>query len=204
MNRTDIINSLIKTFGYRTYLEIGTQEGKNYDQIKCKDKTGVDPCLQDKWNPDLKFKTTYIMTSDRFFKQNNKKYDIIFIDGDHNAEQVYRDVFHSLIYLKNGGTIVLHDCNPISELRQIVPRSAKQWNGDVWKTWVKLRTLTKNFSMFVVDTDEGIGIIAPGSQQPLQLREKLTYKNLEINRKKWLNLRDEKYFEQWVKDCTIL
>lgn len=195
MDRTDIINSLIKTFGYKSYLEIGTQEGKNYDQIKSVYKTGVDPCIQDKWNPDLKFKATHIMTSDRFFGQNNSKYDIIFIDGDHSAGQVYNDVLNSLKYLKKGGTIIMHDCNPISELRQIVPRKAKQWNGDVWKAWVKLRTELRNFTMFVINTDEGIGIIQEGTQELLQLREKLTYKNLEINRQKWLNLRDEKYFE---------
>jgi len=196
MNRTDVINSLIKTFNYKSYLEIGTQQGINYDLIKCKNKTGVDPCLPDRWNPDLKFKATHMMTSDRFFGQNNKKYDIIFIDGYHEAGQVYNDVINSLDYLIKGGTIVMHDCNPISELRQIIPRSTKIWNGNVWKAWVKLRTELKNFTMFVIDTDEGVGIITQGSYEPLQLKEKLTYKNLEINRKKWLNLRDEKYFKQ--------
>ena len=36
------------------------------------------------------------MTSDEFFKQNEDTYDVIFIDGLHTSDAVYRDINNSL------------------------------------------------------------------------------------------------------------
>ena len=60
------------------------------------------------------------MTSNRFFSQldqekilyKNIRFDVIFIEGLHLAEQVDRDISNALRYLKDDGFIVLHDCNP--------------------------------------------------------------------------------------------
>ena len=38
-----------------------------------------------------------------------------------------------------------------------------EWNGDVWKSVVHLRSLYKNINVFVLDTDFGIGIISKRS-----------------------------------------
>ena len=62
------------------------------------------------------------MTSDEFFEQNKEKFDIVFIDGLHHSEQVYKDILNSLNILNEDGTIICHDMNPTEEFRQIVPR----------------------------------------------------------------------------------
>ncbi len=54
----------------------------------------------------------YEMTSNEFFaleKIQNKKYDVIFIDGLHETTQVDIDIQNSLKHLNEGGFILLHD-----------------------------------------------------------------------------------------------
>ena len=87
----NIINSYIKRYNYKSYLEIGVntpnQPGYNWIGVNCEIKHGVDP------NVD----TTYRVTSDEFFEKHIKqKYDIIFIDGLHLFEQVYKDIILEL------------------------------------------------------------------------------------------------------------
>ena len=92
MKRYEIINLLIVKNGYKSYLEIGLDNGLNFSKIKIDNKKSVDPALGQYSHA----KPTYKLTSDDFFKQNKDKYDIIFIDGLHHSEQVYRDIKNSL------------------------------------------------------------------------------------------------------------
>jgi len=186
MTRTELINGLIKKYNFKTYLEIGvntqSQPGYNWVGVDIPVKHGVDP------NVD----TTYRMTSDEFFDNYiSQKYDIIFIDGLHLFEQVYRDITNSLNHLVDGGIIVVHDCNPITEITQRRERASDSWHGDVWKSIVKLRIEDPNIDICTVDTDEGCGIIKKGFQELLKISEGTNiddYLFLENNRKEALNL----------------
>ena len=186
MTRTEIINSLIKKNNYKSYLEIGVntpaQQGWNWVGITVETKHGVDP------NVD----TTYRMTSDEFFEKHiNQKYDIIFVDGLHLFEQVYRDIINSLKYLSDGGVIVVHDCNPVTEITQRRIRVTDAWHGDVWKAIVKLRIENPKLDICTVNTDEGCGIIKKGSQKLLVVNQSdnvYDYSFLENNRREALNL----------------
>ena len=53
----------------------------------------------------------YNMDSIDYYKNNNEKFDIIFIDGDHSYEGVKLDYENCLPILNDGGYIVLHDIN---------------------------------------------------------------------------------------------
>ena len=72
-HRFDIINNIIKYKKYNSYLEIGCQADVSFKKILAADKIGVDPMDGG----------THRMTSDNFFKTNQKTFDIIFIDGLH-------------------------------------------------------------------------------------------------------------------------
>lgn len=184
MKRTDIINTLIKSISAKDYLEIGVYDGKNFDQIECENKIGVDP--------DTNSPATYHLTSDAYFELNRYKskrtFDVIFIDGLHTSEQVAKDIGNSLEILNENGYIVCHDINPTSESLQIVPYAGGLWNGDVWKAFVTLRGCRPDLEMFTVNTDWGCGVITRGGQDLIGLPEELTYAGLEKNRKLWLNL----------------
>jgi hypothetical protein len=187
MKRFDIINHLIEKHAYQSYLEVGTQGDYCISRVICPKKVGIDP------KPVIESHdyTFYKMTSDEFFKSNTRTFDCIFIDGLHYCTQTFKDIYYSLKVLNDKGTIVVHDCNPSSEVRQIVPeKHLLGWNGDVWKAWIAYRN-NPNLRMMVFDLDEGVGIIQRGKQYPLGIRTKmvaLEYNDLEENRQQWLNL----------------
>ena len=185
MTRTDIINHLIKKIEAKSYLEIGVREPEgNFNHIKCDKKVAVDPVPLGQG--------IIALTSDAFFKQNESMFDVIFIDGLHVADQVERDILNSLAVLNPGGYIICHDMNPTEELMQKVPiETTGAWTGDCWKAWVKLRSERDDLSMYVLDTDYGVGVIQRAYQEKLLLNGlELTYSNLVLNREEWLNLID--------------
>tara|TARA_B110000211_G_C13934960_1_gene488904 strand:+ start:75 stop:749 length:675 start_codon:yes stop_codon:yes gene_type:complete len=147
-SRTEIIKKIINHKNYKSYLEIGCDLDENFLRINLTDKIGVDP----------KSGGTHRMTSDEFFFNNKKKFDLIYIDGLHTYEQTINDIKNSLNFLNEDGIILLHDCLPKKIWNQVVPRIYGHWNGDVWKAIVEARTM-KNLDTFTIIADHGLGLI---------------------------------------------
>ncbi len=110
----------------------------------------------------------------------------------HHHKQVIKDIHNALSWLKKDGTIVVHDCNPLTEISQRVPyEHTSTWNGDVWRAWIYFRT-RDDLSMHVINHDSGCGIMTWGKQKPIDVDYKeVTFEQLEANRKQWLNLEDD-------------
>lgn len=167
-NRMDIINHLIKKFGYSTYLEIGVREGECIRQISCGLKHGVDPSK-------LCSEVTHNITSDEFFANHCKQtYDIIFIDGNHDSDYVCRDLNNALKVLSLNGSIVMHDCFPCrkewaTKQRDIIHPIAG-WNGDGYKV---INSVVKNYSEVlsasVINIDHGVGVVRKKVEVPPQI-----------------------------------
>tara|TARA_Y100000593_G_scaffold53909_1_gene100890 strand:- start:5621 stop:6232 length:612 start_codon:yes stop_codon:yes gene_type:complete len=193
MHRWDIINHIIEKKNYKNYLEIGVRwPNDTFNKINISHKDAVDP---EPKGPEI----NYPVTSDAFFEliKDHKeiKYDIIFIDGLHLMEQVDKDIENSLKHLTDDGIIVLHDCNPITEFRQReeyeVNGEFPAWNGTVWKSWVKLRCSNPDLEMFVINSDEGCGVIRKGKQKIWDkddVNKCIEYSYLDNNRTELLNL----------------
>lgn len=185
--RTGLINRMIAHQGYRSYLEIGLGKGEHFNGVQCADKESVDP-----GDGTRAVAATHRMTSDEFFARNRRRYDLIFIDGLHHCETVFRDICNALAALSPGGMVVCHDLNPATEEMQAVPRRAREWTGDCWKAWVRLRRERPTLPAVVADTDYGVGVIfpdgKPGGAERLPEDAELTWENLERNRRAWLNL----------------
>jgi SAM-dependent methyltransferase len=185
MKRYDIINKIIQKKGFKSYLEIGLDRGQTFNQIKATEKFSVDPAK----NRYEHATPTHLMTSDEFFENNKDTFDIIFIDGLHHSEQVYRDIKNSIDSLNPGGVVVCHDMNPQEEAQQIVPRQQTTWTGDCWKALVQFRQEHLPYKVAVVDTDWGVGIIEESdAPDNLVITDELTFKNFVKNRNQWLNL----------------
>jgi len=142
MQRYEVINRIIRIKGYKRYLEIGTQADVCLKRVECVFKVGVDP--EPHMHDSLNSNQFHKMKSDEFFQRNKHTFDIIFIDGLHHSKQVGIDIKNSLKILEQGGTIVVHDCNPRSEESQKVPyMHMGSWNGDVWKAWMYFRSSSR-------------------------------------------------------------
>jgi hypothetical protein len=156
-NRAQLIQYLINKFSLKSYLEIGIQHRYTFDKINCETKIGVDPNLNLGIVHPGEF--LYRTTSDEFFEQNNRIFDIVFIDGLHLCEQVIKDVINSLNVLSEGGFVVLHDCLPkcaeMCERHPVIP----EWTGDVWKAVVWFRFVFPDISCCILDMDYGCGVI---------------------------------------------
>ncbi len=194
MNRIEIINGLIRKNNYKSYLEIGVQGGDCFRAIECNNKTGVDP--------DPASAATHIMTSNEFFKPEQKgvlplKFDIIFIDGLHHSNQVIDDILNSLRALNKGGTIVMHDCLPTSKRMQEIPLQEQcEWTGDVWRAYLDFRTKINDLEMCVVNCDWGCGVIRPGSQELAQAPSFPTYEEFQENKQEWMNIISPEQFKK--------
>jgi hypothetical protein len=82
---------------------------------------------------------TFRIPSDEFFAMihDDVEYDIIFVDGLHVEDQTERDIENALLHLSDGGTIVVHDCNPPTEWHQRsyedFLKKYSDWNGTTWR-----------------------------------------------------------------------
>lgn len=187
MHRVHLINS----FSPERYLEIGVHKGLSL--------IGVRASIKDSVDPDKSTIANHHMTSDEFFERIaptlEYKYNVVFIDGLHHSDQVNRDIANAIQYTEDDGIIILHDCNPESEMRQRVPPDfdiwEHGWNGDVWKSVVWARQ-QYDYLIYVIDSDEGLGVIdkrSKGIPLTLDIPEHLTYDFLNEHRVELLNLR---------------
>lgn len=198
--RSDIINYCISKFGFKDYLEIGVSIGVNIQSINVQNKDGVDPGVGN--YSELTPLVNYKMTSDDFFekiKDTEKKYDFIFIDGLHETDQVDKDINNAFKHLRENGIIMLHDTVPSSFEAQIVPRTQRRWNGDVWKSVVKIRFNNPNCTVMTLDLDEGCTLIKRGNQvlyNETSLDEALKYSYFEQNKVKLLNIVSADYMKE--------
>jgi hypothetical protein len=207
MVRYNIINHFINKFGYKNYLEIGVARKEwCFNHVQADKKTSVDPGYEI-------FDETYDykMESDLFFRSvrgggtefsTDHKWDIIFIDGLHLAEQVEIDVLNSLEHLSPNGTILMHDCSPPNEMiaRETYTPSwphPDEWCGTVWKAFYKLRQTRTDLEMTCVDTDWGVGIIRRGKQKLAPADNPYySFAKFNSNRKEYLNLISPEEFLQ--------
>ena len=180
--RFEIIQNIIEFKKYKSYLEIGCDRNQSFSNINIDKRVGVDPVEGG----------THKMTSDEFFLNNNDKFDIIFIDGLHQYEQVIKDVKNSLNCLTKNGIILLHDCLPRTLWNQVYPRINSDWSGDVWKAIVECRTY-ENIDTYTCIADRGIGVIVPRKNMNKLILNKsdfrrLKYKDYYQNHEQYMNL----------------
>ncbi len=220
INRIVICQAFLDALGQGIYLEVGVNTGHSFKPIVARSKWGVDPAFTLSWRRVLKYRVfaalrlkeerLFRMTSDSFFEMHQRMLkrhgvDVAFLDGLHTYEQTLRDVMNTLKYLRPGGVILIHDCNPLSELaatpaesinaliKEVPPHWNGVWNGDVWKTIVHLRSLHPELDAVVLDCDQGVGVVRRKSANKRagysteQILE-MGYPDLEANREDLLGL----------------
>jgi hypothetical protein len=229
LDRRAAIRALMQRRRLKRYLEIGVRSGRVFFRVQSTFKIAVDPEFQftgarklerTLTNPYNLFNRYFAKTSDDFFAQDaarvfgSEGVQLALVDGMHEFDFALRDVENTLRYLTRDGVILMHDCNPQSasaacSYREWTSRGAKaegEWNGDVWKTVLMLRT-RRDLDVCVLDCDQGLGVVRRGKPEaPLDLTraqiESLRYEDLAANRERWLNLKPESYFETLFPDSA--
>ena len=106
--RGKFIDSLIKNAGINSYLELGISVGECWREIELENKVGIDNWVQ------ISDERVLSTTTDLYFEsmKGKVKFDLIFIDADHEKNQVFKDFTNSFDCLNDGGIILMHDINP--------------------------------------------------------------------------------------------
>ncbi len=173
MNRSELINSLILDRNFSSYLELGVYDKSTFNAIQCPNKFSV----------DFKFEADFKGTTDDFFSENKKKYDIIFIDANHTEPFLSRDIQNSLSILNKNGVIICHDVNPPSEFHQIDENNLYQ---TAWKAFVKYRFSGRHLT-YSYPSDCGLGVIDASLERNVESFDLgylngLSYKDLDQKR----------------------
>jgi hypothetical protein len=157
------------------YLEIGCNRGDTCWRLyeHCVSIDAVDVDYYADWEahvdkfPNLHF---YKAKSFDFFTKYipiDKQYDLIFIDSDHSAAQVYEDITFSLAHLAEDGLIVLHDTYPPT-LSHTGPAAC----GTAYQAIEQIRAgASSAFEMFTFPVSLGVTLLAPKLVMPW-LKEK--------------------------------
>jgi hypothetical protein len=222
MNRLKVIRTLMRKKNLKNYLEIGVFNGHVFFRVSSTFKIAVDPEFKFDavrktgklfTNPYNLYNKYIEKTSDAFFAEDaaslfsEKKVQVALVDGMHEYSFSLRDVENTLQYLSDDGVIIMHDCNPQAKeeagtFEEWQIKGSGQWNGDVWKAIVHLRSLRNDVNVFVLDCDHGLGIITkakPESKLSFSEEEikKLSYEDLNANRKNFLGLKPASYFYEY-------
>lgn len=215
MNRVDVVRGALAATAGNRYLEIGVRDGDCFDHVDAATKIAVDPDMRFRVPLRARLRravrartgTLYFgVTSDAFFARHAARlapFDVVFVDGLHTYEQSYRDVVSALEQLVADGIVVVHDCSPASpaaaapSLEEAATSEGwnGEWNGDVYKAIVRLRTHA-DLRVSVLDCDHGVGVVRRGlPDERLELDaaaiERLTYDDLVADRARLLGLRPE-------------
>ena len=181
MKTHNILNFLIQHFNYESYLELGHGMGYNFNEINIKNKISVDIRAHNSNNPP-----TVNTDTDSFFAKNKNTFDLIFVDASHSEDGSRKDILNSINSLNPKGSILCHDINPEKEEHQTPYYKGGHWNGQVWKTWVKLKSTRSDLNMIGVDTHFGCGFIQKGSQDTIPIPDELDWSYWDNNRGKYL------------------
>ena len=129
-------------------------------------------------------------------KKFGKSYEIVVFLQPTAPLRRQDDIDNALKFIKEDGFIILHDVNPPTEwharesYRFSNSPAGGSWNGTTWKSFLNKR-FDKNLKSCCIDTDWGIGIISKNHNIGDSIERQnyfFEYKELDRNRKKYLNL----------------
>ena len=114
------------------------------------------------------------------FKVNLINFDIIFIDGLHEHEQVVRDFNNARKFLRKGGYIFLHDLLPPGPKHAVFPTGKDDPTprcGTAWRVIFDILKLNKEF--YIINRETGIGVWRDRPQEHKQYSRDITYEQFE-------------------------
>lgn len=122
VHHSDFVSAMASIYKPKVYVELGLYVGETLNKSApwCEKLYGVDTNLKRVLvNPVFKDRIKlHETTTDNFFEgfqHLNVKIDMAFIDADHKSESALRDLKNVLRYLNEGGAVIMHDTDPVSD-----------------------------------------------------------------------------------------
>lgn len=136
MNHGEVVAILAQTLPYRKiYLELGLQFGTTFDLVAPLFERALAVDIDEPHGICREF---YHCTTNEFFEHlptGLENVDLIFIDADHAAEQVFQDAVNAFQIIRPlAGLVVLHDTYPAN-----VGELSPAFCGDAWKVVSQIR-----------------------------------------------------------------
>lgn len=173
VTRAEVIQGILSLFDKPNYLEIGVSKGETFFAINAHHKVAVDPKFgfdAVKARLDLDNSHFYEVTSDEYFgsiANDGTKFDVIFVDGMHTAEQTLRDINNSIFHLNEGGVLIIDDTRPPSflasisnlatfkKVKEFTRSSDNSWMGDVFRVVFFIDTFFQQLTYRTVIDNHG-------------------------------------------------
>ncbi|HHO76806.1 MAG TPA: class I SAM-dependent methyltransferase [Deltaproteobacteria bacterium] len=166
-NYLEILSSFHRHMQPKSYVEIGIGVGNSLTLVNPETKAvAIDPS-PNILNPIRARAKIYPVTSDDFFKRYNlfqelgtDSIDLVFIDGLHIYEQIFKDFINIEKYSDKKTVVLIHDCLPVN--RSVAARSSTSrfWCGDVWKIIPCLSKYRPDLNIRIIPTPpSGLGMI---------------------------------------------
>lgn len=156
-NRKHFITTLINLCNYKSYLELGVDDGRNIVYVAT--NTNVE-CV----GVDVNQPTSYLGfrfkmgTTQQFFEQNSSMFDVVFIDACHNIDNVIEDLENSLKVLNKNGVILLHDTDPVDN--EFIDDGGVRYSANAYKIVDYISKNHTDLNAIVLPIDEtGITIV---------------------------------------------
>ena len=175
--RHEVVQGILSLYANPRYLEIGVSRGVTFHQVRAAAKVAVDPRFVfdvEAARAENREARYYEVTSDHYFGEivaPDERFDVVYLDGLHTAEQTLRDLLNTLSYLKPDGTIVIDDVKPVTALAAIPDRATfarvraylgsrhKAWMGDVYKVVWFIDTFLQQLSWRTVKENHGQAVV---------------------------------------------
>jgi hypothetical protein len=165
--KAHLINHLAEVHGYRHSLELCTiSTGRRYAEI---DRSNFSTCSRLMYRcPDdfsdglpIDYRSSDLDIGECLKKisQEDRSFDIALVDSWHEYEPSWRDLVERFRLIRQGGTLVVHDCLPPRAEVAVPKYIPGEWCGVSYQAYVDFISQRNDLAVYTVDTDYGCGVI---------------------------------------------
>jgi SAM-dependent methyltransferase len=166
VNKAGIINHLAAVHGYRNYLELCTlTTGARYQEIdrsKLSRRRLMYRCPDDYEDGDpvdYRSPDCDISACLQAIRGEKRRFDIALIDSFHEYGTSLRDLAEGFDLLREGGSLVVHDCLPPTRAIAQPTYLQGSWCGVSYEAYIDFVDARDDLAFYTVDTDYGCGVI---------------------------------------------
>ena len=168
MRKYQIALMLAKRYGYTRYLEICTPTtGRTFAKV---DKRQFQQRVRLMYRCPASFsdgiRGDYVTEAESGeallseLVKSGERFDLVFVDAWHAYANAWQDILFGLQLIKEGGVVLVHDCNPTSAMCASLEAHSRGWCGVTFAAYLDIVLFNPALHYATVNTDYGCGIIS--------------------------------------------